>query len=163
MRKAHRFAGGQWGGTVAVDMKHEEHQAAKENEPPRATISGDKQAGEYLANERTFLAWVRTSIAVISMGFVVTKFSVWLHELALRLNAPETPRRVGASLPIGITLMALGGVLVALAARRYWVVNRSIVSGRVTADHGLVIMVTVLVVLLALAMIVYMLLTSEQA
>jgi hypothetical protein len=43
------------------------------------------------------------------------------------------------------------------------VVNRSIASGRVSADHGLVILVTVMVVLLSLAMIVYMLLTSEQA
>jgi putative membrane protein len=150
-------------GTVATGMKHEEKQATKENESPHATISPDKQAAEYLANERTFLAWVRTSIAVISMGFVVTKFSIWLHELAVHLNPGAAPRRIGASLPIGVTLMALGGILVALAARRYWVVNRSIVSGRVTADRGLVILVTVLVVFLAVAMILYMLLTSEQA
>jgi putative membrane protein len=144
-------------------MKHEENQPAREDEPQPAVITEDKQASEYLANERTFLAWVRTSIAVISMGFVVTKFSIWLHELAVRLDASSPPRRLGASLPIGVTLMALGGVLVALAARRYGVVNRSIVSGKVTPDHGLVILVTVLVVLLALAMIVYMLITSEQA
>ena len=144
-------------------MNNEEKTALKENESPHATIGEDKQAAEYLANERTFLAWVRTSIAVISMGFVVTKFSIWLRELAVHLNPHAAPRRMGASLPIGVTLMALGGILVALAARRYWVVNRSIVSGRVSADHALVILVTVLVVLLALAMIIYMLLTSEQA
>ena len=61
---------------------------------------------------------------------------------------------------MGVTLMGLGGVLVVLAARRYWVVNRRIASGRVSPDYGLVILVTVMVVLLALAMIVYMLLTS---
>ncbi len=129
---------------------------------PHAHISEDKRAGEYLANERTFLAWVRTSIAVISLGFVVTKFSVWLRELALRLNPQAAPRRLGASLPIGLTLMALGALLTALAARRYWVVNRRIVHGRVSPDHSLVILVTLLVVFLALAMIVYMLATSEQ-
>ena len=144
-------------------MNDEENNALRGNKSPHATISEDKQATEYLANERTFLAWVRTSIAVISLGFVVTKFNVWLHELAVRLNPHATPRPMGASLPIGVTLMALGGLLASLAARRYWVVNRSIASGRVRADYGLVILVTLLVVSLALAMIVYMLLTSEQA
>jgi putative membrane protein len=129
---------------------------------PNASISEDRRASEYLANERTFLAWVRTSIAVISLGFVVTKFSVWLRELAVRLNPQAVPRRIGASLPIGIALMTLGAVLVLLAARRYWVVNHSIARGRVGADHGLVILVTVVIVLLALAMILYMLFTSEQ-
>jgi len=140
-----------------------DERASQWSESPSTSIGEDKQAAEYLANERTFLAWVRTSIAVVSLGFVVTKFSVWLRELAVRLDPAATPRRMGASLPIGVTLMGLGGVLVVLAARRYWMVNRRIVSGRVSPDHGLVILVTVMVVLLALAMIVYMLLTSEQA
>jgi len=34
----------------------------------------DRKATEYLANERTFLAWIRTSIAVISLGFVIAKW-----------------------------------------------------------------------------------------
>ena len=136
--------------------------AKAQKESPQASISEDKQATEYLANERTFLAWVRTSIAVISLGFVVTKFSVWLRQLALRLDLNARSERTGASLPIGITLMALGGVLVLLAARRYWVVNQSIVRGKVSADHGLVILVTMMVAMLALAMIIYMLLTAEK-
>ena len=37
-------------------------------------IPGDRRATEYLASERTFLAWIRTSIAVVSLGFVVAKF-----------------------------------------------------------------------------------------
>ena len=133
-----------------------------QNESPPARIGEDKQATEYLANERTFLAWVRTSIAVISLGFVVTKFNLWLRELALRLDPNARIEPTGASLPIGVTLMTLGGVLVVLAARRYWVVNQSIVRGKVSADHGLVILVTVMVAMLALAMIIYMVLTAEK-
>jgi putative membrane protein len=97
--------------------RHDNTQEAKaECKTPHATISEDKQAAEYLANERTFLAWVRTSIAVISLGFVVTKFSLWMHEIAARLDPNTPPRRMGASLPIGVTLMALGSLLVVLAA-----------------------------------------------
>ena len=51
----------------------------------------DKKATEYLANERTFLAWIRMSIAIISLGFVIAKFDVWLRELAMR--PPQIPIR----------------------------------------------------------------------
>jgi putative membrane protein len=120
------------------------------------SISEDKRATEYLANERTFLAWVRTGIAVISLGFLIAKFSVWLRELATRLNPQAVPRDSGASLPIGLTMMGLGGVLVLLAARRYWVVNHRIEKGKVSADHGLIILVTAVVLSLAIGMIIYM-------
>ena len=128
-----------------------------------ATISEDKRATEYLANERTFLAWVRTSIAIISLGFVVSKFSVWLRELAVHLDPQAHMGKTGASLPIGVTMMAFGGFLAVLAARRYWVVNRAIDCGKVRADHGLIITITAMIVLLALAMIFYMLLAAEKA
>jgi putative membrane protein len=127
-----------------------------------ATISDDKRATEYLANERTFLAWVRTGISIITLGFVMAKFSVWLRELAVRFDPQAQPVQTGASLPIGVTMMILGGVLTVLAARRYCVVNGSIARGHVTADHGLIILVTLMVALLSLAMITYMLLTSGK-
>jgi putative membrane protein len=53
-------------------------------------ITPDKKATEYLANERTYLAWIRTSISIMSLGFVVAKFSVWMRELVVRLD-PGTP------------------------------------------------------------------------
>ncbi len=121
-----------------------------------------KRATEYLANERTFLAWIRTSVAIVSLGFVVAKFGVWLRELSLHLAPPMQAHRTGASLPIGVALMALGGMLSVLAAWRYHVVNRDIERGKVSADRGLVIVVTAIVTLLAGVMIVYMLLTAEQ-
>jgi putative membrane protein len=125
----------------------------------QTTISDDKRAAEYLANERTFLAWIRTSIAVISLGFVVAKFSLWLRELGERVGVGNAPSHTGASLPMGLMMMALGAALAILAARRYWVVNHEIDRGRVSADHGLIILVTCLVAVLALAMILYLLLT----
>lgn len=126
-------------------------------------LGDEKRATEYLANERTFLAWIRTSIAIISLGFVVAKFSLWLRELAAQLQPQIQPYKAGASMPIGVIMMALGGVLAVLAARRYHVVNRAIKNGVVSADRGLVILVTVMVALLCVAMIVYMLLTAQHA
>jgi putative membrane protein len=42
----------------------------------RTPLPEDRKATEQLANERTFLAWVRTSMAVIALGFVIAKFGV---------------------------------------------------------------------------------------
>jgi len=61
-----------------------------QNEKPHATIDESKRATEYLANERTFLAWIRTSVAVVSLGFVLARFSVWLREFAIQ-RAPQLP------------------------------------------------------------------------
>ena len=116
---------------------------------------------EYLANERTFLAWIRTSIAVISLGFVVARFSLWLQQMAQVSHAP-VPRLRGVSLPMGEILMVFGGGLSVLAAWRYHVVNRQIEEDRVSADRGLIALVTVVVAILAMAMAIAMLLSEGK-
>jgi putative membrane protein len=47
---------------------------------------------DHSANERTFLAWVRTGIATIAFGFVVEKFNLFVLTLA-EANAIDTARR----------------------------------------------------------------------
>lgn len=117
----------------------------------------DGKATEYLANERTFLAWVRTCIAVISLGFVVAKFGVWLRQLAVGINPQVKVPSTGMSVPIGIAMMALGSVLAVLAAWHYHVVNQAIERGDVGANRPLVITVAIAVALLGAVMIAYML------
>jgi putative membrane protein len=128
----------------------------------KASIPDDKKATEYLANERTFLAWIRTCIAVISLGFVVSKFGVWLRELATRLDPKMPVHSTGMSMPIGVIMMAVGGILALLAAWHYHVVNQGIKRGAVQANSGLIIIVAIGMALLAVAMIAYMLLASEH-
>lgn len=129
----------------------------------QATIDETRRATEYLANERTFLAWLRTGIAIISLGFVVAKFSLWLHELALGLGPRVQTYQSGASMPIGLAMMALGGLVTVLAAWRYHIVNRAIDRGIVSADRGLIILVTVMVTVLCVAMMGYLLVTAQHA
>jgi putative membrane protein len=54
-----------------------------QTERRHASIVETERASEYLANERTFLAWIRTSIAVVSLGFVLARFGVRPHSEAL--------------------------------------------------------------------------------
>lgn len=120
----------------------------------------DKLATEFLANERTFLAWIRTSIAVISLGFVVAKFGLWMRELSMQLGAHAQTSGSASSWYIGVAMLVLGGLLAILAARRYHVVNRAIESGRVSADRDLVYLVTAMVTLLSLGMTLYLAITQ---
>jgi len=46
---------------------------------------------EHLANERTFLAWIRTSIALMGFGFVIVKFTLFLKQLSLLLETKDIP------------------------------------------------------------------------
>ena len=106
-------------------------------------LASERRATEYLANERTFLAWIRTSIAVISLGFLVARFSLWLKELAVSLGGPPNSAHHSAvSMRMGEGMMVLGGVLAMLAARRYAVVNRSIERAVVRPDRALVVLIT---------------------
>ena len=64
--------------------------------PPQETSAPtDKHASDFLANERTFLAWIRTSVAVISLGFVIAKFRIWLEDLARARLRPTVYVKAG--------------------------------------------------------------------
>jgi putative membrane protein len=124
-------------------------------------IPNAQQGQEYLANERTFLAWIRTSIAVVSLGFVVSRFSLWLRELAGQMGRPSIPSR-GVSMPMGEALMLFGGVVAILAGWRYHTVNRAIEEDRVKPDRWLIFFVTAAVAVLALVMALAMILAGSR-
>ena len=132
-----------------------------EDQPP-TVVPVDKHASDLLANERTFLAWIRTSVAVVSLGFVIAKFRIWLEDLTRAGSAPPSTSKLGDSFAIGLGMMALGGLLTLLAAWRYHVVNRQIEQGKVTADRVLIVFVTLLVASLAVVMIVTMISSAGQ-
>jgi putative membrane protein len=133
----------------------------KQDPQKHSQLPDDRQATEFLANERTFLAWIRTSISVVSLGFVIAKFRVWMQEIGDGHKA-VSKSTYGGSWSIGVGMMSLGALLSILAAWRYHVVNLQIERGKVTPDRGLIILVTVLVAVFAAAMITTMFLTMDE-
>ena len=66
------------------------------------------RATEHLANERTFLAWIRTSIAVVSFGFVTGKLSVMLPSWG---GQPTVTMDVANAVGINCVLMGIACVV----------------------------------------------------
>src|ERR1022692_5144346 len=75
------------------------------------------KASDHLANERTFLAWIRTSISIIVFGFVVAKFGITLREF-LRMQG-NGERQSGMSLAIGVGFIVMGIFMSLVSLVRY--------------------------------------------
>lgn len=71
-----------------------------------------------LALERTFLAWLRTGLAMMGFGFVVARFGLFLRELE-RVRGGVVPAGRGVSPLMGTALVALGICAAAWAAFRF--------------------------------------------
>lgn len=118
--------------------------------------------GDLLANERTFLAWIRTSLALITFGFVIAKFSVWLRQFAATLHAADptvTPPRPGASLPAGLLLMAFGAGVALLSLWRHRRVAQALEAGELPHADRMAALVAWVVALVAVALIGFLIAT----
>jgi putative membrane protein len=118
-----------------------------------------KNFGDHAANERTFLAWVRTAIAVMAFGFLVEKF-----DLFLQIAAPALAGR-SLSVPgqkfgniVGLSLIVVGTAMVALAAARFLVTAKYIDSGVTYPGTGsrVDLALAALLILLGVALFFYL-------
>ncbi|QYJ16864.1 hypothetical protein Rxycam_02700 [Rubrobacter xylanophilus DSM 9941] len=107
----------------------------------------DAEIREHLANERTLLAWVRTGVGLISLGFVVE-----------RAGALTAAGAEGASDVFGLALVALGCLTLLVGTAQYFR-NRSMIREGIFASRAAPYMVVVVgSLLLAAAFAVYVLL-----
>ncbi len=68
----------------------------------------------HLAAERTFLAWIRTGVACMGFGFVVARFSIFLHELGFAQGSSAV--RSSVALWLGTALVAAGVLMNVISA-----------------------------------------------
>jgi putative membrane protein len=103
----------------------------------------------FQANERTFLAWIRTGLALMAFGFVLARISLWL--------SPTDPNEATMSRWYGIAFVVLGTVCQPIAAIRFARTRRAIIEQRDIAPLGkTAIIIALAVALLGGLMVAYL-------
>jgi len=108
---------------------------------------------EHQANERTFLAWLRTSIALIGFGFAIARFNLFLRQLQFAVTQQQeqvSKNPVFNSENLGVSLVIVGIIAIALAAWRYNQVFWQIERGDYRPNRLMVWIITGVVIILGI-------------
>jgi putative membrane protein len=113
---------------------------------------------EHAANERTFLAWVRTSVAVIAFGFLVERFDLLLRSSGVPLPASSQIAKSDFGHVAGMVLIVLGVAMIPVAAVRFARTTKEIDSSDTHPGTGsrVDLALAALLVLLAAGLVVYL-------
>jgi putative membrane protein len=113
------------------------------------------RARDHLANERTFLAWLRTGLAVIVFGFAFGRFAVAIRQLA-QVSGHSVPTS-GVSVWFGTAAIVCGVLLSLAGTLRYRQTRRQLDAGRFEPAGRLVDVAGGLAVVFGLALAGYLL------
>jgi putative membrane protein len=99
--------------------------------------AGDREGDPrvYMAAERTFLAWIRTAVALMAFGFFVARFGAFLHGAAIGSRV-AAERDSGLLLFIGLGLIGIGVLVCGVSAIRHGRYVRAIDEGRFRHAFG---------------------------
>lgn len=120
-------------------------------------------ATDYLAAERTFLAWIRTGIALMGLGFVLARFGLFLQEFN-RLDPDSVVRSYGLSLWMGVSLILLGVAVCLLSTLRHLRMLKQLQGGEslFATQPRLAVGVAAILIILGLVMAGYLIFANPN-
>jgi uncharacterized protein (DUF302 family)/uncharacterized membrane protein YidH (DUF202 family) len=112
---------------------------------------------DYLAAERTMLAWIRTGLALMGFGFVVARFGLFLQQLQFVQN-PSAGASPGFSLWFGTTLIASGVIVNISSGLHYARLVRDLDRGDARHSHlaTLAVGVAIFLAIVGIGMAIYL-------
>ncbi len=125
-----------------------------ENEKKQGNIT------DHLANERTFLAWIRTSIGIMAFGFVVVKFSLFIKQISLILGKENIVQSRGYSAIVGIVLVAVGTATAVLSYIRFKQTEKQLKAGFYHHSSLLITVLISFIFLVSVFLIAYLIKTT---
>jgi putative membrane protein len=135
-----------------------ETDAAGNTPPSSAYPLLSKKVSDHLANERTFLAWVRTGLATITFGFVLERLPI-PAPLAAGKTQPGLVCWAPFSAIVGISLTVLGLVMLGLALLNFLHIRANIDRDAFHPPIRFVVLLTILASLIGLFLAMYLILT----
>ena len=93
------------------------------------------QFNDHAANERTYLAWLRTGISIIAFGFVLERFSLFLHTVADTLGGKPGAALSHGGREAGVVMVVAGLLALALSTWRF-AVNAKRIASKETFEYS---------------------------
>lgn len=109
-----------------------------------------------LANERTFLSWLRTGVSLMAFGFVVSKFDLFIRLHIVHLAHP-TPFNETF---LGLLWVGAGIFVIGIASLHFHVTRHHIFENRILPKSILPTILAIVLGLLGLAVFFYLLMVS---
>jgi putative membrane protein len=123
-------------------------------------MENSNRARDHLANERTFLAWVRTSVAIVVFGFAIGRFAIALRQLAQFQGL--VAKTTGLSVWMGLIAILAGVVMGIAGLLRYRRTRAQLDAGKFEPAGFVIDLVTILTVLFALALAGYLFIVEKS-
>ena len=117
------------------------------------------RARDHLANERTFLAWVRTGAAIVVFGFAIGRFSIAMRQLTALQGHPV--RTAGISVWMGSFTIVAGVALVVAGLARYRKTRTQLDAGTFEPAGFVLDLITIVTVVFGLALAGYLIYTEK--
>lgn len=113
---------------------------------------------EHLSNERTYLAYLRTAVSLMTFGIAINRFSIFLETSNRTPEARRLGSRLVASEQLGIGMVLIGIALLAWAAIHYSLVLRQINRQSFRARPRSILILTTLVMISGLSSVLWLML-----
>ena len=117
-----------------------------------------KRFTDHSANERTYLAWIRTAIAIMAFGFLIEKFDLFIAYIGKAIGDETHLHRSIEAEIVGLGLFIVGIMLIIAATVRFFM-NRKAIDAEEEIAFGIRktnYIFSGLVILLALFLLFYM-------
>lgn len=113
---------------------------------------------DHAANERTFLAWVRTAIAVMGFGFLIERFDIFLETMAAQSSSQPIVHSHRFANEAGLAFILLGVAMTVVAAVRFFRIAKQIDKAETVPSSGALFDLALagLLVLLGLSLFLYL-------
>ena len=112
----------------------------------------------FFAAERTLLAWLRTGLAVMALGFVVARFGLFLRLLSQPPQGSLRQAQSGSSAVLGVLFVVVGAVaiLVATAQHRRYIATLPLADLPTSYSRAFALVMSAAVGLLGLVLATYL-------
>ena len=123
-------------------------------EVPATRPNESNRARDHLANERTFLAWVRTGVAFVVFGFAIGRFAIAIRQFFKLEGRP--PATTGVTVWFGTIAIIAGVALTVTGLVRYRQTRAQLEAGNFEPAGFIIDLVSVFVALAGVALAVYL-------